>query len=164
MRKPRLHPIQYHRAQTSFPWTLLASVPHSFSHLLLKHTAVTDSELNIWLWVCAAHSTILSTFPYLSDEAHADTQTWLGCRRNRIQTQGSSSCSVEGSSKRPGGIIRRRELLPTSPHWGALCVGSHGGLAARHRTGSLGSQAETGCSVPPRNHAIQKPFTPAFSE
>ena len=52
VRKPRLHPIQYHRAQTSFPWTLLASVTHSFSLLRLKHTAVTDSELNIWLWVC----------------------------------------------------------------------------------------------------------------
>lgn len=149
-------------AQTSFPWTLLASVTHSFGPLLLKYTTVTDSEINIWLWVCAAHSTFLSTFPYLSDEAHANTQTWLGCRRNRIQTQGSSSCSVEGSSKRPGGNIRRGELLPTSPHLGALCVGSHGGQGARHRTGRLESQAEIGVLSPSKKPSDLEIFHPCI--
>ena len=83
-------------------------------------------------------------FSYPSDEARANTQTWLECRRNRIQTQGSSSCSVKGSRKRPGVNIKRKELLPPSPYLGALCVGCHGGQGARHRTGRPGTQAEIG--------------------
>ena len=97
-------------------------------------------------------------FSYLSDEARANTQTWLECGRNRIQTQGSSSCSVKGSRKRPGVNIKRKELLPPSPYLGALCVGCHGVQGARHRTGRLGTQAEIGVlclskkpSDPPRN-------------
>ena len=93
-------------------------------------------------------------FSNLSDEARANTQTWLECGRNgKFQTQGSSSYSVKGSRKRPGGNIRKRELLPTSTHLGVLHVGCHGGQGARDRTGRPGTQA-LGCSVPPGNQVI----------
>ena len=93
-------------------------------------------------------------FSYLSDEARANTQTWLECGRNRIQTQGSSSCSLKGLEKGLGCILRERSCFRPAPTWEPSVWAAMGSKVPGTEQGDWGLRRRLGCSVSPRNQVI----------
>lgn len=63
-----------------------------------------------------------------------------------------------------GGILGEGSCFRPAPTWEPSVWAAVGAEVPGTEQGDWGLRQRLGCSVPPRNQVIQKPFTPAFSE